>query len=54
MTPTQRIFFGLVASLLLVLGFVTAAESFDPVFFGGRYGGVADDELAGPVVSRLS
>jgi hypothetical protein len=54
MTPTQRILFGLVASLLLVLGFVRAAESFDPVFFGGRSGGVADDDLAAPVASRLS
>jgi hypothetical protein len=54
MTPTQRILFGLVASLLLVLGFVRAAESFDPVFFGGRSGGGADEDLAGPVVSRLS
>lgn len=54
MTPTQRILFGLVASLLLVLGFVQAAESFDPVFFGGRLGIAADDDLTGPAASRLS
>jgi hypothetical protein len=53
MTPTQRILFGAVASFLLVLGFLKTAESFDPVFFGGRFG-VADDELGGSTASRLS
>jgi hypothetical protein len=53
MTPTQRILFGAVASLLLVLGFLKTAESFDPVFFGGRFG-VADDDLGGSAASRLS
>jgi hypothetical protein len=53
MTPTRRIFFGAVASFLLVLGFVKTAESFDPVFFGGRFG-VADDDLGGSAASRFS
>jgi hypothetical protein len=42
-TSTQRILFGVVGSVLLVLGFVKAAELFDPVFFGGRLPGAADD-----------
>jgi len=54
MTPTQRILFGVVASLLLVLGFVKAAESFDPVFLGGQLGGVADDDFVGPAATRLT
>ena len=53
MTATQRILFGAVASFLLVLGFVKTAESFDPVFFSGRFG-VVDDELGGSATSRLS
>ena len=53
MTATQRIFFGAVASFLLVLGLVKTAESFDPVFIGGRYG-IADDDLGGTAASRLS
>lgn len=43
MTPTQRILFGAMASLLLMVGLVRAAESFDPVLFGGH----ADDDLEG-------
>ena len=43
MTSTQRILFGVVGSVLLVLGFVKAAELFDPVFFGSRLPGTADD-----------
>ena len=54
MTPTQRILFGVVASLLLVLGFVKAAESFDPVFLGSRLGGAADADVGGTVAPRLS
>ena len=54
MTPTQRILFGVVASFLLVLGFVKTAESFDPVFLGGRLGGAADDDLNSTSASRLS
>ena len=54
MTPTQRILFGAVASFLLVLGFVKTAESFDPVFWGVRLGGAADDDLNGTAASRLS
>lgn len=54
MTPTQRILFGVVASLLLVLGFVKAAESFDPVFLGGRLGGAGDDDIGGTIAPRLS
>lgn len=46
MTPAQRILFGVVASLLLVLGCVKAAESFDPVLCGGR-GGDGDGERGG-------
>jgi hypothetical protein len=43
MTSTQRILFGVVASVLLVLGFVKAAELFDPVCLGGRLPGAAND-----------
>jgi hypothetical protein len=43
MTSTQRILFGVVGSFLLVLGFVKAAELFDPVFLGSRLSGAADD-----------
>ena len=53
MTPTQRILFGVVASLLLVLGFVRAAESFDPVFLGGQQN-AASDQLGGPLTFGLS
>jgi hypothetical protein len=53
MTPTQRILFGAVASLLLVLGFVKAAECFDPVFLGGQPGNAADD-IGGTIAPRLS
>ncbi|MFA5058285.1 MAG: hypothetical protein WC485_09245 [Opitutaceae bacterium] len=53
MTPTQRFIFGVVASLLLVLGLIKAAESFDPVFLGGRWSGGAD-ELGDPAATRLS
>jgi hypothetical protein len=42
-TSTQRILFGVVGSVLLVLGFVKTAELFDPVFFGGQLPGAADD-----------
>jgi len=51
MTPTQRVLFGVVASLLLVLGFVKAAESFDPVVFGGFDRSAANDQLGNPVSS---
>ena len=54
MTPTQRILFGVVASLLLVLGFVRAAESFDPVFLGGQENAGASDQLGGPVTFGIS
>jgi len=54
MTPTQRILFGVVASLLLVLGLVKAAESFDPVFLGGHPGGAGDEDVVGPAASSLS
>ncbi|HUL53575.1 MAG TPA: hypothetical protein VLT83_09230 [Opitutaceae bacterium] len=54
MTPTQRILFGVVASLLLVLGFVRAAESFDPVFLGGQQNAAAGDQLGGPLTFGLS
>jgi hypothetical protein len=53
MTATQRIFFGAVASFLLVLGFVKTAETFDPVFIGGHIG-IADDDFSGSAASRLS
>ncbi|HUJ43298.1 MAG TPA: hypothetical protein VLW52_06805 [Opitutaceae bacterium] len=53
MTPTQRILFGVVASLLLVLGFVRAAESFDPVFLGGQQN-AASEQLGGPLTFGLS
>jgi hypothetical protein len=53
MTATQRILFGAVASFLLVLGFVKTAETFDPVFIGGRIG-IADDDLGSTAASRLS
>jgi hypothetical protein len=43
MSSTQRILFGVVGSILLMLGFVKAAELFDPVFFGSRLSGAADD-----------
>lgn len=43
MTSTRRIFFGVAASILLVLGFVKAAESFDPVLVGGKLPGAAND-----------
>ena len=43
MNSAQRILFGVVASILLVLGFMKAAELFDPVFFKGRLSGAADD-----------
>jgi hypothetical protein len=36
MNSTQRVLFGVVASVLLVLGLVKAAELFDPVFLGSR------------------
>lgn len=49
MSSTQRIVFGVVASILLVLGLVKAAEAFDPVFFGARLPGAADD-LSGTLV----
>ena len=51
MTPTQRILFGVVASLLLVLGFVKAAESFDPVFLGGNEGAAASGQLGGSAIT---
>ncbi len=54
MTPTQRVLFGVVASLLLALGFVKAAESFDPVFLGGQEGSAGNDRFGGPVVSGIS
>ena len=53
MTSIQRIFFGAVASALLVLGFVKAAESFDPVFLGGQEN-AASDQLGGPVTFGIS
>ncbi|MDD2765374.1 MAG: hypothetical protein PHE83_15535 [Opitutaceae bacterium] len=53
MTPTQRFIFGVVASLLLVLGFLKAAESFDPVCCGDRLSTSADD-LGDSITSRLS
>jgi hypothetical protein len=43
MTPTRRILFSVVASILLVLGLVKAAESFDPVLIGSRLPGAAND-----------
>jgi hypothetical protein len=43
MNSTQRILFGVVASVLLVLGLVKAAEFFDPVFFGSRLSDAADE-----------
>jgi hypothetical protein len=43
MNSTQRILLGVVASVLLVLGLVKAAEFFDPVFFGSRLSGATDD-----------
>ena len=53
MTPTRRILFGLVASILLVLGLVKAAESFDPVIFGGRQS-LGGDGFGDPAGPRLS
>ena len=51
MTPTQRVVFGVVASLLLVLGFVKAAESFDPVVLGGFDRSAANNHLGSAVTS---
>jgi len=53
MTSTQRIFFGVVASVLLAIGLVKAAESFDPVIFGDRQAG-ADEDLGDPATFRPS
>jgi len=39
--------------LLLVLGFVRAAESFDPVFLGGQQN-AASEQLGGPLTFGLS
>ena len=52
MTSAQRILFGAVASLLLVLGFVKAAESFDPVVPRGLPNGAAGGEIGGPSIAR--
>jgi hypothetical protein len=54
MTAAQRILFGVVASMLLVLGLVKAAESFDPVFLGGRLHGAAEKDFGGSATTRLS
>jgi len=54
MNPARRILFGVVASLLLLLGLVKAAESFDPVFFGGQEGTASADHLGGSLASGIS
>ena len=53
MTSTQRIFFGAVASVLLVLGLVKAAESFDPVTSQGRTDGAGADDFSGSATTHL-
>ncbi len=52
MTSTQRILFGAVASLLLVLGFVKAAESFDPVVLRDRPSGATAGEFGASSVAH--
>ncbi len=53
MTATERILLGIVASFLLILGLVRAAESFDPVVSCGRPNCAAADDLAGSTTARL-
>ena len=53
MTSSQRIFFGVIASVLLAVGLVKAAEAFDPVIFGDRPAN-ADDDWGDPVSCRPS
>ena len=43
MTLARRTIFGFVASLLLVLGLVKTAETFDPVLLGRRQPRTSDD-----------
>ena len=43
MSELRRTTFGFIASFLLALGLVKAAESFDPVFFGGGRPRLLDD-----------
>jgi len=54
MTSTQRILFGAMASLLLVLGFVKAAESFDPVVSHDRLNSASADDIGGSTATRWS
>lgn len=53
MTSTRRIIFGVVGSLLMAIGLIKAAESFDPVSFGGRQPN-ADEDVGDPAVFGLS
>ncbi len=52
MTSTQRILFGAVASLLLMLGLVKAAESFDPVVSRHPRTGATGGEIGGPSIAH--
>ncbi len=52
MTSTQRILFGAVASLLLMLGLVKAAESFDPVVSCQQRDGATGGEIGGPSIAH--
>lgn len=54
MTPAQRVIFGLVASALLVLGFVKAAESFDPIGIAGQLNNAGEHDFGGSAVSPYS
>ena len=54
MTATQRVLLGFVASFLLVLGLVKAAESFDPVVYGDQTHGTAGDDFGGTAADRVS
>ena len=52
MTSTQRILFGALASLLLVLGLVKAAESFDPIVQHDRPNRGTGGEIGGSSIAH--
>ena len=52
MTSTQRILFGAVASLLLILGLVKAAESFDPIVSHNHHNCATGGELGASSIAH--
>jgi hypothetical protein len=52
MSPVQRILFGALASVLLVLGFVKTAETFDPIVSGRGARGTSTGSFGGATVAR--